>query len=306
MANVPNITNIPAPRVPFIDERTGLISRDWYRFLLNIFQLTGAGGNQITLDDLQLSPAPSDASEIAVLQNEVQALGLSPSYTPQLANPAYGTFFDSTTQTATITSTAYPIQLDSTSITNGVVIRDTDAVVTGSIALTTLTVTAVTSGTLDIGQVITGTGVTAGTRIVGFGTGTGGAGTYTVDVSQTVSSTTITATKTTRIYVDKPGVYNFQFSAQFDKSSGGIGLVYIWARINGVNQSDSATKLRIQGNDAEVVAAWNFVYDMAANDYFELMWSTDNTDCIILAEAAASPVPAIPSVIMTVSDNISA
>jgi hypothetical protein len=38
-----NITSIPAARVPFIDGRTGLISREWYRFLLNLFTITGAG-----------------------------------------------------------------------------------------------------------------------------------------------------------------------------------------------------------------------------------------------------------------------
>lgn len=65
--------------------------------------------------------------------------------------------------------------------------------VTGSISGTTLTVTAVTSGTLAVGQTISGTGVTAGTTITALGTGTGGTGTYTVSVSQTVASTTITA-----------------------------------------------------------------------------------------------------------------
>jgi hypothetical protein len=67
-----------------------------------------------------------------------------------------------------------------------------DAVVTGSVATTVLTVTAVTSGTLAIGQIITGTNVIAGTRITALGTGTGGTGTYTVSQSQTVASTTIT------------------------------------------------------------------------------------------------------------------
>jgi len=65
--------------------------------------------------------------------------------------------------------------------------------VTGSISTTTLTVTAVTSGTLRIGQTIEGTGVTDGTIIKAFGTGSGGVGTYTVSASQTVSSTTIFA-----------------------------------------------------------------------------------------------------------------
>ena len=51
-----NITNIPAPRVPFIDERTGLMAREWYRFFLNLFVLTGSGNNPTTLDDLQIGP----------------------------------------------------------------------------------------------------------------------------------------------------------------------------------------------------------------------------------------------------------
>jgi microcystin-dependent protein len=69
----------------------------------------------------------------------------------------------------------------------------TAAVVTGSIAATTLTVTAVTSGVLRVNQTISGTGVTAGTRITGIISGSGGIGSYTVDTSQTVTSTTITA-----------------------------------------------------------------------------------------------------------------
>jgi hypothetical protein len=57
-----------------------------------------------------------------------------------------------------------------------------------------LTVTAVTSGVLGVGDVLSGTGVTAGTTIAALGTGTGGTGTYVVNTSQTASSTTITAT----------------------------------------------------------------------------------------------------------------
>ncbi|NPT59115.1 baseplate J/gp47 family protein [Paraburkholderia elongata] len=67
------------------------------------------------------------------------------------------------------------------------------AVFTGSIATTTLTVTAMTSGTIAVGQMVTGAGVAVGTVITALGTGTGGAGTYTVGISQTVSSTTLTA-----------------------------------------------------------------------------------------------------------------
>jgi hypothetical protein len=64
---------------------------------------------------------------------------------------------------------------------------------TGAISGTTLTVSAVAAGNLEVGQVITGTGVTAGTTITALGTGTGLTGTYTVSASQTVASTTITS-----------------------------------------------------------------------------------------------------------------
>lgn len=66
-------------------------------------------------------------------------------------------------------------------------------VVTGSIAGTTLTVSGVTNGALGQGNVLSGAGVTAGTAIAGLGTGSGGIGTYIVTRSQTVASTTITA-----------------------------------------------------------------------------------------------------------------
>lgn len=66
-------------------------------------------------------------------------------------------------------------------------------VFTGSISGTTLTITAVTLGALELGCTIHGAGIAANTRISAFGTGTGGTGTYTVTKSQTVGSTTISA-----------------------------------------------------------------------------------------------------------------
>jgi len=67
------------------------------------------------------------------------------------------------------------------------------AVVTGDISGTTLTVSAVSSGTLQIGQTLEGANVTDGTIITALGTGSGGAGTYTVTPSQTAASATIYA-----------------------------------------------------------------------------------------------------------------
>ena len=79
MANL-NITNIPAPRVPFIDERTGLMAREWYRFFLNLFVLTGSGNNPITLEELQLGPPNQpDLTELLIQINQ----NIAPQYEDQ-------------------------------------------------------------------------------------------------------------------------------------------------------------------------------------------------------------------------------
>jgi hypothetical protein len=90
----------------------------------------------------------------------------------------------------TITSASIS-SMASSVITSGTSVSTATCSFTGVISGTTLTASVVT-GTIAVGQVITGTGVTAGTVITSLGSGTGGAGTYTVSVSQTVSSTAIT------------------------------------------------------------------------------------------------------------------
>ena len=62
------------------------------------------------------------------------------------------------------------------------------AVFTGTISGTTLTVTAVTNGTIGAGQALFGVGITQETIISALGTGSGGVGTYTINISQTVST----------------------------------------------------------------------------------------------------------------------
>lgn len=108
-------------------------------------------------------------------------------------------------------------------------------------------------------------------------------------------------TPTSQVFVANTGVYNFQFSAQLDKTAGGKASIWIWPRINGVNVPDSATKIVIQGSTDETVAAWNFLLLMEAGDYFELAWQSNLTDVIVIAESPASNYPGIPSIILTVS-----
>ena len=109
---------------------------------------------------------------------------------------------------------------------------------------------------------------------------------------------------TSNIKVDYAGVYNFQFSAQLENTSSGTHPVDIWLTKNGINESNTNTKVTLVGNNSKDVAAWNYVLSLNANDYVTLYWACTNSNNIQLtAEAASSSPtrPAVPSVIATIS-----
>jgi hypothetical protein len=83
-------------------------------------------------------------------------------------------------------------------------IAEIAASIKGAISGTTLTVSALLTGQLEVGSVIIGTGIAANTTITALDTGTGGTGTYTVSTSQSVSLTTIIATVTDAIAPQPP------------------------------------------------------------------------------------------------------
>jgi hypothetical protein len=186
------------------------------------------------LEYLDRAPVAATQEQIAELQDKITALEQLPP-PKQARTPRYGSFYDTTTQTAAAINTAY----------------------------------AMTFNTTDLSF-----GVTRGSP-------------------------------TSRIFVDRTNIYNVQFSAQLDKTSGGVALVYIWLRKNGTNVPDSAGVIRIQGNNTEILAAWNYIIQLNAGDYVELMWEVDDASVIILSEAATGVHPSGPSVILTVTDNIS-
>lgn len=123
-----------------------------------------------------------------------------------------------------------------------------------------------------------------------------------ITLNSTVNATNVRfdIVNPSRIYVDYSGVYNFQFSLQLDKSGGAASSVYIWYRVNGVDAPYSASTVVIDGPNAEVVSSWNFMLTLNAGDYFELVWSSPDTAVVMGATPASPPVPAVPSVIMTV------
>jgi hypothetical protein len=107
-----------------------------------------------------------------------------------------------------------------------------------------------------------------------------------------------------RITFANAGVYNIEFSAQVDRVSGsGTDTIDIWFRKNGTDIPESNTVVTVSGGAAaaKTVAAWNYMLDLLAGDYVQLMWRTSNVNLEFTHEAAGtSPTrPAVPSVIVT-------
>lgn len=235
-------------------------------------------------------------------------------------NFPYGAFQDSTDQTDGSAAVAYYMRFDTTDSSNGVSVSSRAVVATGSMLLTTLTVSAVTSGTIYPSMQITGTGVTAGTRIVSQLTGTtGGAGTYLINNSQTVSSTTLTGDLPSKITVSQAGMYNLQFSAQYKNTTNDVQDVDIWFRVNGTDVSNSNSRFSLparksSGSASHLIAAMNFVLSLSADDYVEIMWRVSDSGVSLeqfdaVSSSGSTPaIPATPSIIVTLAymSNLSA
>jgi hypothetical protein len=299
-----NITQIPALRVPIIDPRTGLISREWYLFFFSLFNLAGAGSNPISLTDLQVGPADSILStQQTLVDSALQALGVTPNEPGwssaqasvenalQALNVAPGgpnwssaqASVENALQALGVTPPSAEWLSQQMSVFNGLDALAVAPAYTPQVPDTRYGVFSDTT-TQTAAAINTAYAVTFNTTDLSNGVYIG--------------------SPTSRVYVDRLGIYNFQFSAQLDQSSASAHDVYIWADINGTTQPNTGTKVTLVGNNAATVAAWNFVFRLNAGDYFRLMWSTSNTACQISAAAAVPPVPAIPSVILSVTDNI--
>ena len=199
----------PSPSLPLAPQQWGPLYQDQYSNVLRLYL------NQIS-SNLQQLAAPLGGQRLSF---------------------PFGAFSDSTDQTIASTTTAYPITLDTTSISNGVRIAD------GS-----------------------------------------------------------------KITVEKEGIYNLQFSIQFNNSSNAPHDTDVWVRQNGTDVPDSNSRFGLAarknvGDPFHTIGSLNFVARMKADDYLQLMWMANSTDVSIVSyPAGTSPTrPAIPSVILTLT-----
>jgi hypothetical protein len=115
----------------------------------------------------------------------------------------------------------------------------------------------------------------------------------------------------TRITFANTGIYNIQFSSQFQNIDNAEHDVTVWLRLNGTDVTGSSGFVQVPkrrsagvGNEGHVITGWNYVLSVVAGQYYELVWSTtDHTHVTMEFYAAGSPPPSAASVIMTVTQQ---
>jgi hypothetical protein len=128
----------------------------------------------------------------------------------------------------------------------------------------------------------------------------------TTDFSSGVSIVT-SGGNPSRFTVTNAGIYNFQWSGQFQNTDSQDHDVTVWIRKNGTDVVGSSGYLSVPsshgGIDGHIIAGWNFLFQFAANDYIELWWETDNAAVTIQAyPVGVSPTrPSTSSLVATLT-----
>lgn len=123
---------------------------------------------------------------------------------------------------------------------------------------------------------------------------------YAVTFEITDYSSGVILENNSHIKVLNAGMYSFDFRLQVTSTNSSQKNIWIWARKNGVDVPESATKVTMTGNGVEIVPSWEFTYSLLPNDYFQLMYAVDNVGLLINSPAATAFCPGTPSAVIKV------
>jgi len=315
-----NLTQVPAPRVPLIDQRTELVSMEWFRFFNGLYAIVGENQNTI-------QPANGGTGVSAIPTNGQLLIGNSAGYTLNTLTPGVGIGVTNGAGTIAVANTGV------LSWSGGATGLTPAAPTTGNVTLSGLLNVAsggtgqssYTDGQLLIGNT---TGNTLGKATLTAGNGiaiTNGHASITIAsqrfygafadyTNQPLASTAtgqvmtlnttdigghgVSVVSSSRITVANAGTYNFQWSGQFRCTSASLQDAYVWIRINGTDVVGSTGLISVPnkhaGDDGHTIAAWNYMLNLNANDYLELVWGGGST-ALSLATYAAGASPTRPS-----------
>lgn len=129
---------------------------------------------------------------------------------------------------------------------------------------------------------------------------------YAMTLDTTDYTNGVYLSNSSRMNVRNAGIYNLQWSGQFENTDTADHDVYIWLRKNGTDVVASSGLISVPGRHGSInghtIGGWNFFLELAANDYIELYWSADGTTVSLqfYATGSSPTKPSTASLITTV------
>ena len=128
---------------------------------------------------------------------------------------------------------------------------------------------------------------------------------YAMTMDTTDFSNGVTLSNSSRLNVKNTGIYNFQWSGQFENTDSQDHDARVWIKVNGTNLTGSTGFFAIPSKHGSTnghnLVGWNYYLSLNANDYVELWWETDSTTVSIQAYAAGTNYPSTASLITTMN-----
>jgi hypothetical protein len=117
----------------------------------------------------------------------------------------------------------------------------------------------------------------------------------------------VTVNSDTEITIANTGIYNLQFSFQYQNVDSQDHDVTIWLRKNGSDVLGSAGFVAVIASHGGVpghcLPSWNYLLDAVGGDFYELYWSATSLDVSMHFYPAGSPPPSAASAIFTVTQQ---
>jgi hypothetical protein len=256
--------------------------------------------NQVTIEDRVSTFTGSRAADILTVTG-------TPTDVIYLGMTVVGTGWSTASFTGEISGTVLTASAVTGTITNGASLKD-GLIAANTKILYQLTGTIGGAGTylVNNSQTLASTPITAyGIVIEGYGTGSGAAGTYYTSSTGTIASASLTGTVSSKLTIANTGIYSLTYSVQLRNTDSAINGVDIWLRINGVDVPGSNSNANLPAKKgssvySQQVLAVNYALSLVANDYLELVWSTDSIHVTLQTVTGTNPPPTAASAIVTI------
>jgi hypothetical protein len=245
MATNINITQITPPRVPIVDDRTGAVSREWYRWFFNLYNITGGG--------LGITPVINGGTGLGTIPTNGQLLiGNGTGYTLNTLAVGNGISVVNGLGTITLANTGVLSNIAGTGIsvsgaTGNVTIANT-GVLSFSSGTTGLTPAAVTTGNIVLaGTLGIANGGTNGSAAptaygVAYGTGTAYAFTAAGTAKQVLRANTSSAPTWTTLTSGTSILYG-DGSGGFSNVTIGTGVSFVAGTLSATGSGGTVTSV---------------------------------------------------------------